>query len=144
MKRIPIYIVLIALVFAVPLNRVDVGTLQPVEILAISKDNNLLVIRTDTNDVGVGKTVAGAIKDLKDTASGIVYLDTAEFLLLEKGCEYEGQQLKKWLKGSVRVCSTLGEINMDNVAKYLRAHGSFPALKDWDYNQSLPILTSEK
>jgi hypothetical protein len=50
MKRIPIYIVLIALVFVVPLNRVDVGTLQPVEILAISKDNNLLVCDKDRLD----------------------------------------------------------------------------------------------
>ena len=84
MKRIPIYIILIALVFIAPVRRVDVGTLEPVEIIAVSKERGMTVVRTDTDDVGIGKSIEQALEDLKQTATGVVYLDTAEFLLLAK------------------------------------------------------------
>ena len=143
MKRIPIYIILIALVFIAPVRRVDVGTLEPVEIIAVSKESGLTLVRTDTDDVGIGKSIEQALEDLKQTATGVVYLDTAEFLLLAKGCEAEGQQLKKWLADSVRVCATQGELDLKAAVKYLRAHGMFPKLSQWKLNEKLPVLTSD-
>ena len=144
MKRIPIYIILIGMVFFAPVDRVDVGTLQPVEILAISKEEGMNVVRTDTDDMGIGKTVEQALDDLKQTAPGVIYLDTAEFLLIEKGCEQEAESLKQWLRKTVRVCSTQGNIDLKDAVKYLRAHGGFPKLCQWKITQKLPVLTTEK
>lgn len=143
MKRIPIYILLVALTFIAPVDRVDVGKLQPVEVVAIYSESGQIVLQTDTGDTGWGADAAQALKDLKETAAAVVYLDTAEYLLVQKDIQQYIEPIRKDLKRSVKVCLTDGLLDLKQAGKYLGVHGDCPKLRDWKSGDNLPILTEE-
>lgn len=130
MKRLLIYIAVLAAALMVPLRRTDVGKLQPVELVKLYKEEATLIIETDTGDSGRGDTVDVAFENLEETTSGIVFLDTADFLLVSKEAVGEVGALKGHLKKSVRLC--LAEANVDPVeaAAFLSVHRPQVRLRD--------------
>ena len=121
MKRILYLLLLVAAVLAAP-KGTDVGKLQPIEIVMVSARDNMVIMETDTEDYGKGVTVEEALEDLRERSQGIVLLDTAEYLLLERGAERYLEELKDMLKGNVRVCYVSGEIDLREVSQYLNIH----------------------
>ena len=140
MKRILIYIGILAAVLLVPLERTDVGKLRPVQTVAVYREEDLYTIATDTGDKGSGKTVADALKDLKQTTPAVIYLDTAQFLLAGKNTEEAVEQLRPCFRKSVEVYSFRGEADLKLVSEYLMVHGSGPKLKQWNLGEKLPVL----
>ena len=61
----------------------DVAMLEPVQAVYIYQKHGTLCIETDTGASGSGNTLTEAAADLKSSASGEIFLDTAEFLLLD-------------------------------------------------------------
>ena len=122
----------------------DVGSLQPVEIIAIYNKENYVWVETDTNDWGRGASLEEALADLRETAPAVIYLDTAEYLLVEQGQQQYIETIKSYLKGSVRVCYTQEDMDLKDAVSYLRAHGDFPSIRHWETGMKLPVLTSEK
>ena len=61
----------------------DVARLEPVQAVYIYQKNGTLCIETDTGAAGSGYTLTEAAADLKASASGEIFLDTAEFLLID-------------------------------------------------------------
>ena len=61
----------------------DVARLEPVQAVYIYQKNGTLCIETDTGAAGSGKTLTEAAADLKASASGEIFLDTAQFLLID-------------------------------------------------------------
>ena len=61
----------------------DVAMLEPVQAVYIYQKEKTLCIETDTGASGSGNTLTEAAADLKASASGEIFLDTAEFLLLD-------------------------------------------------------------
>lgn len=61
----------------------DVARLEPVRAVYIHQKNGTLCIETDTGAAGSGNTLTEAAADLKASASGEIFLDTAEFLLID-------------------------------------------------------------
>ena len=61
----------------------DVAMLEPVQAVYIYQKEKTLCIETDTGASGRGNTLKEAAADLKASASGEIFLDTAEFLLLD-------------------------------------------------------------
>ena len=102
----------------IPIRRTDVGKLQPIEVIALSEKNGTVRLETDTEDSGEGYTIEEAVADLKQTTPGVVYLDIAEYLLLEPGCEEHLDELQVWLKGSTLVCMKEGTMDLKDAAKY--------------------------
>lgn len=119
--KILIYILIIALSLLAPVDRLDVAKLQPVEAVAVSVVNNQVVLETDTEDIGIGQTAKAALENLKETTPAVIYLDTANYLLVEKGAEAHGKELMAYLKPSVRV-EEYGGGSVKEEAKYLDAH----------------------
>ena len=76
MKKIIVYLLLLAAVLLLPVQGTDVGKLLPVEVLQIYKEEDSVVLTTDVGASGVGATVDAAIENLKATAAGIIFLDT--------------------------------------------------------------------
>ena len=142
MKRLMIYLGLLALLFAAPVESADIGKLLPVQVISIRKENGWVVLETDTEDVGMGGTAVQALQNLKDTASGIIYLDTAEYLLLEKDTQEDAEALRSELKPSVRLCMCNKPIDLAEAAKYLRVHGNLPKMKEWKVDTELPLLST--
>lgn len=127
-----VYIAALALTLLAPVKRTDVGMLQPVEVICVQRRGGDLLITTDTQDSGSGKTLAKAVENLKETTAGIVYMDTAEYLLIYPGCELEAQRLKEYLKDNVRLCGISQEMDLAEAATFLDIHKPNHCLKDWE------------
>ncbi|MBQ4640986.1 MAG: hypothetical protein IJB47_00005 [Oscillospiraceae bacterium] len=141
MKRIVIYIILLAVLWLVPVKGSDVGKLQPVEVVFIYRDQGQIIMETDTKDKGVGATVEEALANLKDTTPGIIYLDTAEYLLLAEDTTDVAEQLRRILKKTVQICTADRGIDLSLVARFLPAHSKLPQFKQWQQGEVLPHLT---
>ena len=142
MKRIIVYIAIMAALLLVPIQGADVGKLQPIEVAFVYRAGKQIVLETDTGDKGVGNTGAEALQNLKDTTPGIIYLDTAEYLLLTEDAQEAVEQLRPLLKKSVQVCTAEPGIDLALAAQFLPAHGKLPQLKQWQTGALLPHLTS--
>ena len=144
MKRLIIYAVLLGLLFVVPVKKLDIGKLQPIEVVSMYIQDSEVFLETDTGDVGKGVTALDALRNLKETATGVVYLDTAEFLLVQETAQKYVDELRQVLKDNVKVCLAEGDIDPETAAKYLNVHGDLPNLREWELGDFLPVLSNEK
>ena len=142
MKRIMLYIGILVVLLAVPVKRLDVGKLRPVQVVRIYKDDGWIVIETDTDDYGIGMTAAQALHNMEETTAGVIYLDTAQYLLLSKDAEDAAEELRSVLKPDTRLCYGEKELDIGQAGRYLASHGDLPKLKQWKTGQDLPILTT--
>ena len=140
--RIAVYGVVIAAALMIPTKPLELGKLKPVEVIQIDQQGDLIQIKTDTGDLGQGKTVELAIRDLQETTAGMVYLDTAEYVLLPKDESVVGQ-VSPYLKNGVRLCQWEGEMKLDEVAVYLDAHSPKIKLEAYRLGMQLEVLTEE-
>ena len=122
MKRGIIYFVLMVAALVVPVRRVDVGKLIPVETLFLYAEGDRIVLETDTGQTGKGSTVQEAAVDLRKKAPGYLYLDTAEYLLMEPGMEGYLAQMNPYLKASTGVCTAAKGTDLSKAAEYLTVH----------------------
>ena len=130
MRRL-LYVVILGLLFLAPLERVDVAKLLPIPAVAVYMNDGAVVLETDTQDKGRGDSVSNALEDLKKATPEVVYLDTAEFLLVSEDAVTCVEELKNYLKPSVKVCVCAAEGRVKDAAKYLDVHGNLPKLRDW-------------
>ena len=144
MKRIPFYIILLILTFLAPVRRVDIEHLEPVEAVFAVRKGNQITLATDTGASGTGDDVAQALIDLEETTPGIVFLDTAHYLLLSTDAQEDVNQLRQHLKGSVQLCMFEGEQDPEKAIEHLKVYGKLPQIKDWNPAEPLPVLTEEK
>lgn len=142
MKRILIYIGILAVVIAAPVRSSNIGKMKPVQVLSVYKEYDWVVVETDTQDKGVGGTVKQALQNLKDTASGIIYLDTSEYLLLTDDTLGAVEDLRQELKKSTQLCMIAKPVDLPEAAKYLSVHGKLPKLRHWNRDQELPVLST--
>ncbi len=143
MKRILLYCVLLAAALMLPVHKIDVSDLEPIQAVQLYKEDNELIMRTDTKDKGSGENVRQALMDMKKKSEGIVYLDTAEFLLVSDEARDYIAHIKPYLKGKVRVCLWEGEGDLTKAAKYMKAHKTGVKLKKWNAETKLPVLSAE-
>ena len=122
MRNILLYIVLTAAALMIPVKRTDVASLIPVESVYLYIEEEMIVVETDTGDRGRGKTVEEAVENIHETSSGIVYLDTAEFLLVGSGAESCLDEMGRYLKPTIRVCKAISVVNIRELTKYLMIH----------------------
>ncbi len=124
------YGIILLLMLCVPLERLDVAKLLPIEAVALYMDNGQIVLETDTQDVGKGTSVEQALQNLKDITPAVVYLDTARYLLIAEDAVGYTDAISRYLKASVEVavCDAKGVVK--DTVKYLDAHGGTTTLRD--------------
>lgn len=125
------YAVILGLLFLVPVERLDVAKLVPVQTVAMYTEPGTVVLETDTHNVGKGSSVSKALQNLEDTTAGVIYLDTAEFLLVSTDAQSYVDALREYLNPSVRVSMWDGKGAVDTAAKYLSTMENLPKLKHW-------------
>jgi len=143
MKRIVIYVLLLAAALLAPAEKADVAQLRPVEVVCVLRMEDTVLLQTDTDDLGQGPDAARALEDLKRTSPAWIYLDTADFLLIGEGAEQDAEALRRVLKPAVQVCYVQDAPPMEEVSKYLRVHGDLPKFSQWETGAELPVLTVE-
>ena len=144
MKRIILYVLLMAAALLAPVERADVGKLRPIETVSVYTEQGWVVLRTDTDDLGIGQTALQALQNMKDTASGTIYLDTARYLLLEEDAQDAAEELRAVLKDKVQLCIASREIEPADATKYLSAHNGLTRMKTWKVGQKLPVLAQQE
>ena len=120
MRKI-LYIIILALSFFAPVQRLDIAKLLPVESVAVYMERGQVLLKTDTDNVGRGSTAPEALQNLKDTTAAIIYLDTADYLLIGEGEEAAAEQLRPYLRPSVRTGHYAGG-DVKEETRYLDAH----------------------
>ena len=140
MRRMIVYLGILAAVFWASDPGTDIGMLIPVETVFIQKLENEIVIETDSGDRGTGATMKQAAEDLKEKAHGVIYLDTADYLILNRKAEILLPQLQKNQKQEVALCEADEQIDVEKAASFLRAHTPQLKLSDWSSGMTLPRL----
>lgn len=100
----------------------DVGKLRPMEVIALSMDRDSVVLRTDTGDTGKGENVNAAMEELKEGSYGVLFLDTADYLLLDEDAQRLLPELGRYLRPGCGVCLTRGEMDLTEIAQFLSVH----------------------
>lgn len=140
MRRCILYLLIAAAALAIPVERADVADLHPVQTVALYKTQEGYRIETDTEDYGQGETVAAAYHDLLRSTPGIIYLDTADFLLVSSDTLDKIPEIRIYLKSGVRSCQVTGSCDLKTASKFLSVHGDLPSVFDWKQGMKLPVL----
>lgn len=124
-----------------PFRGTDVGKLLPVEVVRISRENGEILLQTDTGDTGKGTDINEALLELQATTAGNVFLETADYLLIQPGCEEMLGALAGILRPSCSICVEVGEAELEKVAKFFAAHEPQVTLQKWRSGKAhLPML----
>ena len=118
----------------------ELGELQPISLLMVEAVGKEIRLSTDTMDAGVGETLDGALRNLEDTTTGHVFLDTVENLVITKETRFLLPELKRLLRPTVRVCMTEAELDMETASDYLHSHTPQTELRDTDETTLLEKL----
>ena len=144
MKRILLYIIVMAAALVVPEQGTDVGELIPVELVFLYKDEGAIVLETDTGNMGRGETLEAAYADLEDTAPGVIFLDAADYLLVARSVRTLAPQMAEYMTTGSRICQAEKGIDLTLAAQYLNVHPSEVKLKEVEAATELPVLKQEK
>lgn len=122
----------------------DIAGLEPVQILRVETLAGNVALRTDTGQSGVGEDLDAATADLKETASGEIFLDTAEYLLVTPSALKWLPELAELLRPACRVCIDCGRTELEAVADYLSVHEPEVTLRQYRRSACpLPVLYQE-
>lgn len=139
MKKIFFYIVILLIAIQIPVDRIDISDLEPIEAVGVQKENNQYIISTDTERSGRGSTVEQAVKSMKEQCEKIVYLDTAKYLLVSGECVDVLADLSQYLKSSVKVGMWSGG-DLAEFSQYMRSHHAGIKLKQCLPDTRLPQI----
>lgn len=144
MKRWMLYIIVYALAAFLGGNLfhgTDVAKLSPVEAVWISAKGGTVRMETDMGDVGLGSNAAQALEDMKATAQGQVFLETADYLIVERGNESLVSQLQEILRPNCCVCVAAEKPDLKQAAQFLNTHEPDINMRDLRIREeSLPLL----
>ena len=99
----------------------DIADLKPVRAVYIHMEGRTLHIETDTGDSGAGSGLTEACADLRSKADGEIFLDTAEFLLLDPMVPIS-EVFYSLLRPDCRVTFTDAAPDLEKAASYLSQH----------------------
>lgn len=128
MRKILYIIILVALLWA-PVERLDVADLEPVQTVVIYMQQGMVVLETDTENMGRGVDLAAAVEDLEKNTPGVIYMDTAQFLLVAPDAQNQLNALQKYLSATVKVVQWDEKASVKDAARYLRVRKDLPMLK---------------
>ena len=128
-----LYILSLGLLAFAPVKRLDVARLEPVEAVAVYRKGDWVFLQTDTGDMGKGTDAVQALEAMKRNTASVIYLDTAQILLVGEDTEQYVQQLRQYLHGSVLVGEYRGD-DVKEAAEYEKIHGTLTKLRRWKTN----------
>ena len=103
---------------------VDVGKLEPVELVLIEGTETGIHLKTETGARGTGGNLAEAVEDLRKGASAEVFLESADKILIRGDVERYWPEIWALLRPDCLVCEVKTEIDLASAAEYLSVHPS--------------------
>ncbi len=133
MKRWPWYIaalILTAVLGWMPFEGSDVAKLEPVEVVWVQQVADSVRVKTDTDNMGTGKNLSAAFQNLKDSTPGRVFLETADYVLINQEAASILPELAQYLRPASGVCILESNAELDEIAQFLNAHSPKVSLLD--------------
>ena len=140
MKRVILYIIVLLIALCIPVDRTDISNLEPIQAVWVSQENGEYIITTDTEDVGVGESIQQAIAEMKNKSEKIIYLDTAQYLLVNENSTAAINEITNHLKQRVRAGIWNGDGELARAARYMHTHRVGIKLKDYLPGSKLPVI----
>lgn len=100
----------------------EVENLKPVQLLYAEKNGMEILLETDTGDQGRGQSLEEALENMQETASGRIFLETADQLLLSEDSEELLPELQRVLRPAARVCIAEEKPDLKEAAEFLTFH----------------------
>ncbi len=144
--KLILYSIILAVVLLAPVNRQDIGDLEPIQAIWLTQHEDSIVLKTDTGDHGAGVTVEEAVESMRKNSEGVVYLDTAQFLLISENAVPHMDRLISYLRQSVKLCLWEGE-NVSAAASYMQSHDMGSKIKEVQAGkqlQKIPELSEKE
>ena len=113
--------------------------LEPVQTLVVVRENGQIRLKTDTGAQGVGDALESAVGNLHTSASGRIFLDTVQYLAVGTTETELLEDLSRLLRPTVQVCCIRGQVDPEEIGKYLSVHPPGVKLAD-TMKTELPVL----
>ena len=105
MKQWPVMAAAAVLILVLsPFRGTDIGKLRPAQWVYLSRQEDTVWLETDTGDRGGGTDVLSALEDLRQSAPGKLFLETADYALVSREALQDLPQLRNVLRSGVEVC----------------------------------------
>lgn len=141
MKRWVLLLLLGALLLCKPFSATDVARLKPVDVIRVSTTNGGILVETDTGETGTGQDLDSAFENLKKTADGEIFLETADRLLISPQAVELLPELTDYLRPGCNICVEMCAVELDLVSDFLDTHEPGLTLQDHRAGQCvLPVL----
>lgn len=144
MKRWPLYFAILGILGfldMLPFQGTDIAKLAPVEAVWLTSVDDTVYLETDTGDVGIGEDVSAALEDMKKKALGTIFIETADYLIVEQGEEALLTQTFSVFRPSCMVCISVEKPDLVDCAAFLSAHESKVTLRQLcGGGTELPVL----
>ena len=128
MKQMAFWLVLAALVSALglwPTKAHDAAELLPAQVLVVDASRGIVTVRADCGGSGSGKNLDEALGDMRAHASGELFLQTADYVILSERAWYLLPQavICGALRPAARIIRAEGELpQADTALTFLQAH----------------------
>ena len=99
----------------------DIARLEPVRAVYLYMEQGLTTIETDTGTTGTGEDLESAYAAMKSNADREVFLDTAQFLILDPHVPIT-EDFYELLRPTTRVVFSNEKTNLETVSDYLTIH----------------------
>lgn len=113
-----------------PFAAAETARLLPAEIVRISKRGPIYRIETDQPGTGRGRSIQKALENLKEKAPGIVFLETAQTVLVQDLDREDCRSLLSILRPGCGLCRETGQGDLKETAEFLKSHPVCYTVKD--------------
>ena len=145
MKRWLLYVAVLIVLGTSSSQGADIGKLTPVEVVWLAEEDGQVFLECDTGDAGRGETFQDALKDMKAAALGVIFLETADYLIVEQGREALLEQAYDLLRPSCKICVAQSKPDLQKAAMFLNAHEPQATLRQYRMEKrELPALWEEE
>ena len=127
MKRWPVYLLAVILLWGIPvlpINRISLNVLEPVEIIFIGTKDQHISLQTDTGAEGNGDTMEEAFRDLMRKAKGNLFITTANTVVVDWRNQSFLLDAIAYIRPATSVYALEGEPDFEILIPYIRSHSS--------------------
>ena len=110
-----------AILSRLPHPAVDIARLDPVRAIYLYMDGAAMTIETDSGDSGSGPNLEAAYAALRTNANREIFLDTAEFLILDPDVPIT-EAFYELLRPTTQVVCSNKKPNLETISDYLTIH----------------------
>lgn len=101
-----------------------IDLLEPAQVVRITVEDEETSIETDTGAKGIGKDLTAAVENLHSSSPTVVFLETAEYLIVNERAVEELPEVYELLRPSCQMCVSDGELDLKEAGSFLKTHSS--------------------